>query len=264
MKREGTIKAKIFRRVFVQTAISIMGSIALSLLTMHVIFGSKPEIIMTAAEFRALGVFFSILVPILICPLLAYRSSRLIQDLKIARDRLDILAKTDELTGLLNRRGFDAAAEAALMSARRDEQPIAVLLCDIDHFKRLNDSFGHDFGDKALLCIADVLRTFAKGGNFIVGRQGGDEHVMMLPGIHLNEASAVADSIRTACAKATIAGQVIGAGLSVSIGVAVCPGSQASLSALTRRADVALYDAKRSGRNRVVTADVNEQWPTAA
>jgi diguanylate cyclase (GGDEF)-like protein len=264
MKRERTIKANIVRRVLVATTISIVGSIALSLLVMHVVFGSDSYIVMTAAQFRTLCVFFSIFVPILICPFLAYRSARLIRELKVAHDRLEILAKTDELTGLLNRRGFDAAAEAALMSARRDDRPVAVLLCDIDYFKRLNDSFGHDFGDEALLCVADVLRTFAQCGNFIVGRQGGDEHVMLLPGVHLSEASAVAENIRIACAKATIAGQTIGAGLSVSIGVAACPGPQASLSALMRRADVALYEAKRKGRNRVVAADVNEQWPTAA
>jgi diguanylate cyclase (GGDEF)-like protein len=138
-----------------------------------------------------------------------------------------------------------------------------MLMCDIDHFKRLNDSFGHRFGDQTLKHVAEILLSFAQSRSFIVGRQGGDEFVMMLPGVHLTEAAAIAESIRIVCARTAFDGDTIGAGLSVSIGVAASRGSQASLSALMRRADVALYDVKRTGRNRVGTAEVNEQWSSA-
>ena len=234
------------------------------MLIARVAFGSNPNMLITVGDFWTLGLFISILVPMLICPIVTYRLSRLVQELQVARDRLEILAQTDQLTGLLNRRGFDAAADAALETARLDDVPVAVLMCDIDHFKRLNDSLGHGFGDQILLHVADLLRCFAQSGNFIVGRQGGDEFVMLLPGVDSTAAATLAESIRVACARLIFGASAIGGTFSVSIGVAACPGSHASLSALMRRADVALYDVKRSGRNSVVTADLNEQWPSAA
>ncbi len=137
-------------------------------------------------------------------------------------------------------------------------------MLDIDHFKRLNDTFGHRFGDQTLKCVAEILRSCAERRSFIVGRQGGDEFVMLLPGVDLTEAAAIAESIRVACARKAFDGDTIGASLSISIGVAASLGSQASLSALMQRADVALYDVKRTGRDRVISVDVNEQWSSAA
>jgi diguanylate cyclase (GGDEF)-like protein len=218
----------------------------------------------TPAEFQHFVLALSIFVPALVCPLVSYRSARLVEALKRARGDLEVLAQTDQLTGLLNRRGFDAAAHAALEAGRAANRPVAVLTCDIDHFKKLNDSFGHGFGDKALLHVAEVLRRFALSRHLVAGRQGGDEFVILAPGIGRAEAAGIAESIRIACGKMPLEDNAAGAILSVSIGVAVCAGSQASLSALMRRADVALYDAKRIGRNRVVAADLGERWSNAA
>jgi diguanylate cyclase (GGDEF)-like protein len=165
---------------------------------------------------------------------------------------------------LLNRRGFDAAAHAALEAGRDANRPVAVLMCDIDHFKKLNDDFGHGLGDNALLYVAEVLRGFAAGRHLIASRQGGDEFVLLAPGVDLAEAAAMAESIRIACGKMPFDGDAAGACVTVSIGVAACAGSKASLSALMRRADVALYEVKRGGRNRVASADVAERWSSAA
>lgn len=264
MKRKKKTKAKVFWRILALTAISVVSSATIFMLIARVVFGSNPNMLITVGDFWTLGLFISIFVPMLLCPVITYRLSRLIQELQIARDQLEILARTDQLTGLLNRRGFDAAAEAALELARLDDHPVAVLMCDIDHFKELNDSFGHGFGDETLKHVADILRSFAQNRNYIVGRQGGDEFVMMLQGADLSEAAATAESIRGACAALAVGGIATGGSLAVSIGVAACPPSQTSLSGLIRRADVALYEVKRTGRNHAVNADVNEQWSSAA
>jgi len=264
MRNQNEARSAIIRQVLVVTILSIVGSFALSLLAIQMIFGVDRRQTITATEFEIFVLTLSILVPALICPLVGYRSARLVRALKVARNDLEILARTDQLTGLLNRRGFDAAAHAALEAAREANRPVAVLMCDIDHFKKLNDGFGHSLGDNALLYVADVLRGFAASRHMIAGRQGGDEFVILAPGVDLAEAAAMAESIRIACGKMPFDGEAAGASVTVSIGVAACPGSNASLSALMRRADVALYEVKRGGRNRVASADVSEQWSSAA
>jgi diguanylate cyclase (GGDEF)-like protein len=264
MRHDVITKAQVFRRVFLVTAISVVSSFVLTLLAMRIVYGANSNTMIPVAEFENFVFALSILAPTLICPPVCYKSAKLVHDLNLARSELQVLAQTDQLTGLLNRRGFDAVAQASLDAARAAQSPVAVLMCDIDHFKRLNDGFGHDFGDKSLMHVAAVLRGFAESHKLIVGRQGGDEFVMMLPGARLSDAAAIAEDIRVACAKMAFERDPIGGSLSVSIGVAASERSEASLSALLRRADVALYDVKRSGRNRVVTADVNEHWSSAA
>jgi diguanylate cyclase (GGDEF)-like protein len=255
MVREMTTRAQVFRRVFIVTAIAILGSLGLSQLLMRFVLDGGPTI--TPAQFRQFSLFLSIFVPALICPLVSYRSSRLLQALTLARNELETLARTDQLTGLLNRRGFDHAAQAALDEARADARPMAVLMCDIDHFKSLNDNFGHGFGDNVLKHVADVLARAAERGKFVVGRQGGDEFAILLPGVDRDGAAAIAQDIRSACADA----RCEGGALSVSIGIAVSARSRASLAALLRRADIALYEVKRGGRNG---AGANQEWPSAA
>ena len=264
MDRSSEERRAALRRVFVLTATSVVASFTVTVVTMRLALGADPGATMSAAQALDLGMFFSVLVPTLVCPPLGYRASLLIRELNRTRNALQILAATDQLTGLLNRRGFDASASAALEAARDAGRPSAAMMCDIDHFKKLNDGFGHEFGDKCLNRVADVLRGIAEGRDFILGRQGGDEFVVLLPGVDLPEAAAIAERVRTACADTPFATPTGGVGLSVSIGVAGGAGAAASLSALLRRADFALYEVKRAGRNRVVVADLNEHWPSAA
>jgi diguanylate cyclase (GGDEF)-like protein len=257
-----TADARVFRRVFVVTAISAAISYAVTVLAVRLVYGVNPGLVITASELERFASTLSIFVPLVVCPLVSYRSARLVRDLRAARRSLEVLAQTDQLTGLLNRRGFDAAAHTSLGACRIAGRPVAVLMCDIDHFKALNDSFGHGFGDKSLISLADVLRDLARAEGFIVGRQGGDEFVMMLPGVAQAEAAEIAERLRSACAGRTCDENAVA--LSVSVGIAASAHSQASLSALLRRADVALYDVKRTGRDRVVAVDVDEQWSSAA
>src|SRR6478609_5170524 len=94
--------------------------------------------------------------------IMTYRSALLMQELTLTRSELSRISQTDQLTELLNRRGFDDAATAALRSAYHAGLPSVIFMCDIDHFKSINDRCGHEFGDKALIAVADVLRQFSR------------------------------------------------------------------------------------------------------
>jgi diguanylate cyclase (GGDEF)-like protein len=161
-------------------------------------------------------------------------------------------ALTDPLTGVFNRRGFYEAAQQLTERQVRKGEPVTVLMFDLDHFKRLNDNFGHSVGDRALRLFANTATTNLRSGD-VVARLGGEEFVAILPGV-LTEAAMVAERVRNAfeIAGAEIDGQAIGA--TVSIGAA-CGAPGADIDTLLARADTALYRAKTSGRNRVETSD---------
>ena len=180
MRTELTTNAQVLRRVTIITAISVASSFAMTFLATQIFLGADPATTITASRIQIITLGLSIVAPLLICPIASYWSSRLLRELNIARRDLEVLAHTDQLTGLLNRRGFDGAAHAALEEARTASRPIAVMICDIDRFKKLNDSFGHGFGDECLMRISGVLRDFAASRKLIAGRQGGDEFVLML------------------------------------------------------------------------------------
>jgi diguanylate cyclase (GGDEF)-like protein len=167
-------------------------------------------------------------------------------------------ATTDELTGLVNRRRFMQALEAEVERARLFETPFAVVLADLDDFKRINDDHGHHAGDLALRSfgrlLADQIRDFDVGG-----RLGGEEFAVLLPQTNVTEAMAVAGRIRDALAAASIeVGDGATVRLTASFGVADS-GSSASTDELLRRADNALYSAKRAGKDRYVVAAAVER-----
>lgn len=162
-------------------------------------------------------------------------------------------SETDPLSGLANRRGFDRMADAALERIGRSGRPISVVLFDLDHFKRVNDTFGHAVGDSVIAGFAAVLRDAAPA-TAAVGRQGGEEFVMLVEGATARSAWLAAEAVRAR----TAAG--LGADLpamTVSAGVAeLRPGE--SLSDLLRRADQATYQAKATGRDKVCLASEDE------
>jgi diguanylate cyclase (GGDEF)-like protein len=161
-------------------------------------------------------------------------------------------ASMDELTGLLNRRGFYVAARQLSACLARQGDPISVMLFDLDQFKRINDRFGHASGDAALRVFADVVGNNMRASD-IVARFGGEEFVAILPGT-IEDAAAAADRVRLAFAAAgmVVEGQPLAA--TVSIGVATgMPG--ADIAAMLAAADAALYRAKENGRNRIEVAD---------
>lgn len=174
------------------------------------------------------------------------------RDLVAANARLDVLASTDPLTGLLNRRRFLELAQAEQARAQRYGRPVAVLLVDLDHFKRVNDTHGHRMGDAVLRTAADVL-TASRRTSDLAARFGGEELVLLLPETDLKGAVGLAERLRLALAGAQTGLDGIDVRITASIGVAALrPGE--SLDSLLHRADQALYSAKRAGRDRVMVA----------
>jgi diguanylate cyclase (GGDEF)-like protein len=163
--------------------------------------------------------------------------------------RMARLATTDDLTGLLNRRAFFAQADAARMLAQRQHQPIALLMLDIDHFKQINDRFGHATGDEALLKFSTTCGTSLREYD-ILGRLGGEEFALALPGTDLAGAQLAAERLRQAVMETRLLTCGNCYTMTVSIGLVVIDPQEDLPSALAR-ADHALYQAKRAGRNRV-------------
>jgi diguanylate cyclase (GGDEF)-like protein len=164
--------------------------------------------------------------------------------------KLEVSANTDGRTRLPNSRAFDLQAERAL--AARSDEHVAVVMLDLDHFKSLNDRYGHPAGDEALRVFAEILRSSLRSGD-LPARYGGEEFAVLLPGADLDTAMAVAERIRTnLSAKPITLAPGIVADLTVSAGVAVAPLHGTDRVQLLAAADRALYAAKEAGRNMVV------------
>ncbi|MCY1368419.1 putative diguanylate cyclase DgcQ [compost metagenome] len=158
---------------------------------------------------------------------------------------------TDTLTGLLNRRGLDEAL--ALLQA--EDEPVAIVAIDIDHFKTINDRYGHAAGDRALQMLAMLMSEGSRSGDTLA-RAGGEEFVMLLPGAPMAAAIAIVERLRLRMASQH---GVAPAPITISAGVAAYPEHGATLDAVYQRADQALYYAKNHGRNVVCVADDNTQ-----
>ncbi|MES2758858.1 MAG: GGDEF domain-containing protein [Pseudomonadota bacterium] len=163
--------------------------------------------------------------------------------------KMALLATTDSLTGLVNRRAFFERTESARMLATRLRSPISLMMIDIDHFKKLNDRFGHATGDEALCVFADTVRQALREHD-IMGRLGGEEFALVLPGTDLEGAKQAAERLRAAVAAAILPTSGNQYAMTVSIGVVVIDPNEHINSALAR-ADHALYAAKSAGRDRV-------------
>jgi diguanylate cyclase (GGDEF)-like protein len=171
----------------------------------------------------------------------------------LEHDRLRENAERDSLTGLYNRRMFDHSVSAESARHERYGHPIALLLIDVDHFKHINDSFGHEAGDTVLRAVARVIMAGVRDVD-VAARFGGEEFAVMLPETSPEAAADVAERLRASVERIELpwAGDVIG--VRVSIGVSSCPACVRDPRALVRSADAALYQAKTTGRNRVIRA----------
>ena len=164
--------------------------------------------------------------------------------------RLEDLATTDGMTGLLNKRALQEVAHQKLRSALRFKKPLSVLVCDIDHFKRVNDTYGHDVGDVVIKGLGTLLRR-RKRDTDSVGRFGGEEFVMVCEETDERGALLVAERIRAELENTTFHTDAGPLSVTCSIGVATCPGAGTEWDALFKATDEALYVSKRSGRNQV-------------
>jgi diguanylate cyclase (GGDEF)-like protein/PAS domain S-box-containing protein len=170
-----------------------------------------------------------------------------------ANAELSALALTDALTGLPNRRQFDATLQKEWYRALRDGTPLGLLMIDIDHFKSLNDLFGHQVGDLFLARVGALIRDSVRRAGDMAARFGGEEFSAVLPGTAVPGALDIAEVLRRAVAGCDFCSVVPGGYVvSVSIGVAsMVPTASTSVANLVQNADAALYQAKRNGRNRV-------------
>ncbi|SED53936.1 diguanylate cyclase (GGDEF) domain-containing protein [Amycolatopsis lurida] len=198
----------------------------------------------------ALGIVHApALVPFVLLPVLVLHRSVLVRQLEIA-------ANIDGKTGVLNAHAWHALSERELMSAARAKSKLGVLMLDLDHFKQVNDVYGHLAGDVVLKAVAEAISEHVRDYDS-VGRFGGEEFVVLLPGATETDVLPVAERVRRAVMAlevevATASGPSVVRGLSVSIGAAVYPSGGTVLERLLHVADSALYQAKNSGRNRVV------------
>jgi diguanylate cyclase (GGDEF)-like protein len=178
-----------------------------------------------------------------------------VDELELWRHNRDLarLAETDGLTGLTNRRGFDIALDRAVQRAKRVEQPLSLLLLDLDHFKALNDTLGHQGGDEVLKRFGFVLSAVADRNDMTVARYGGEEFALILPDTDAVGSEKIARRIQEALASAMIAHpRGINGLVTASIGVATAhAGTLSRPDALIEQADTALYRAKSAGRNRI-------------
>jgi diguanylate cyclase (GGDEF)-like protein len=195
---------------------------------------------------RWVDVMVSVVVVTAVVHVLASRNDELVA-------RLAGEARVDKLTGLLNRRGFEERASIELAHARRDDLSIAVAAFDIDYFKRINDEWGHETGDRVLAHLGAVLAGHSREVD-VVARIGGEEFVVLLPGSDSSDADGYTQRVRRALAVGDASQLPV---IRVSAGIAAAH-APANVEALLLRADSALYAAKRSGRDRTVVSESEE------
>ncbi len=185
--------------------------------------------------------------------LVAERTAALVQ----ANRKLQQLALTDPLTGVANRRKLDEVLEVELSRAQRHQTQLAMLLCDVDHFKGYNDRYGHAAGDECLRAVAKVLSGMFKRAGEICARYGGEEFAVVLPSENDERALERAETARQALWDLALEHKAspVAARVTLSIGVAIKQsGTPENAQQLLQRADAALYLAKKSGRNKVILA----------
>lgn len=174
------------------------------------------------------------------------RVSAAIAHARVSR-ALEDLARTDELTGLLNRRGMSERIESELERSLRYQQEMSIVICDVDFFKKINDRYGHDIGDHVLVDIAERLKATVRGCDS-VGRWGGEEFIILLPNTGIEKAYLLIERIRELIAEERfLVGQSL-LDVSISCGLSSTKFSS-EFSGLLKAADVSLYEAKEQGRN---------------
>jgi diguanylate cyclase (GGDEF)-like protein len=178
------------------------------------------------------------------------QSFQLAHELRISNDTAERLARTDELTGMKNRRAFYELAQQAFEQAERYDRPLTLMSIDIDHFKRVNDTWGHAAGDAALRAMARVIVNNSRMTD-IAGRVGGEEFAILLPETTTAAAAVDAERLRRETEETVVTHNNVEIRFTCSIGVASRDAVVGSLDMLMGRADGALYEAKEKGRNRV-------------
>ena len=218
-------------------ALSIVGHLVSTVAAGHTI---GPGVLLQAV---------SLAVTVAMCAMSSGNHRHIAAQLRQSARDLEELATTDGLTGCANHRAFQEHLQRQISTAHRERREVSLLLLDLDHFKLINDTYGHPTGDEVLCAVASRVRDAVRAGD-IVGRIGGEEFAVLLPHTPLDVARQVAERVR-----ASVGAIAEPAALTVSIGVASVPRMAADAEELLLAADQGLYRAKRSGRDRVVVAE---------
>lgn len=177
---------------------------------------------------------------------------KMTESLSVRSLTLEHAAVTDGLTGMYNRRYFDDALTEYLSAFGSIDKPIGMVILDLDHFKKVNDTHGHDIGDEVLRQVAECLRIFTRYHD-VVARLGGEEFAILSPNITERQLYNLSDRIRQAVSEIAVRNDNVTLKVTVSAGLAIWDGKESGED-LYRRADKQLYQAKRQGRNRVCAA----------
>ena len=172
------------------------------------------------------------------------------RQLESANTKLQELALRDGLTGLLNRRYWESCLEREFARHQRYDNPVSLVIFDIDHFKRVNDTYGHQPGDEVIRATARITSQLVRETDF-AGRYGGEEFVVLLPGTTLDGAAQFAERLRSTIERQQLDYQGSPLTFTISLGVATLADDMAGYQALLERADKALYQSKEGGRNQV-------------
>ena len=164
--------------------------------------------------------------------------------------KLEELAQKDPLTNLYNRRRMDELLNIEISRVKRNNHQFSLILCDIDHFKQVNDTYGHETGDKVIIAVADILTQSLRQQDFI-SRWGGEEFLIALPDTNINQASIVAEKIRSLCENKIVINAEHNVQFTLTLGIDVFNNTK-DIKATIAAADTALYEGKQTGRNRVV------------
>lgn len=202
----------------------------------------------------ALSALFLIVGYVVFCLILQHFKD--LSALRLANLKLDRLARTDSLTGAMARAAFLEVAERELARVSRYGGSMSILMLDIDHFKKINDTYGHPAGDAVLQGFAERCRSSIRTCD-LLGRVGGEEFAILLPQTPTSDAHVVAEKVRVAASAGPIWAGSRSIGITVSIGLATAKPNDEDLSSVWERADAALYRAKNEGRDRVATHEVN-------
>lgn len=201
--------------------------------------GTRFEVERSIASFRLSGEWYAV------------ATIRDISERKATEAKLRELATTDSLTGLYNRRRFMELCEREFSRSVRYGRPLAMFMLDIDHFKKVNDEYGHDAGDQVLRSLSEISVLALRGAD-ILGRLGGEEFGVLLPETEVKAAHDVAERLRQSIERAAISINGFTLNITVSVGVSILTPEMHTIDQLLKGADVALYQAKQSGRNKVV------------
>jgi len=239
----------ILRQTLLYTVSCITGSVAITVGVNWLVTGSLDP---------GLGLFIAVLAPAVLVPIGSYFHISMAVRLKEANEQLKALSETDPLTGTYNRRRFLEVADQQLALARRHCFPTSVLIIDFDHFKSVNDDFGHLAGDRVLVDACALIRRTLRDSDTLA-RFGGEEFICLLPHTAREGALMVAQRIREAIREQTFDhdGQTLR--VTVSIGGVTCETSETDLERLTSKADTLLYQAKQGGRDRYMIEAVPHQ-----